>query len=186
MSVTAATAGPASRLAQALARAELVLGLIAALLLVAMVLLTTIDVIGRYFLNRPLPGSFELTELAMGAMVFSSLPLVTLRRQQVTVDLLESLVPTAWRRAQRALFDLIAAACMAVITAMLWTKAGHMASAGETTAVLQIVVYPLVYTMALLGGLTVAVMLLMAWGDATGALDATASQAPLEHMGGGQ
>ena len=75
---------------------------------------------------------------------------------------------------------------MAVITFMLWTKAGHMAAAGETTAVLQIVVYPLVYTMALLGGLTVAVMLLMAWGDAAGALDATASQAPLEHMGGGQ
>ena len=43
-----------------------------------MVLLTCVDVVGRYFLNRPLTGAFELTEHAMGALVFSSLPLVAL------------------------------------------------------------------------------------------------------------
>ena len=108
--------------------------------LVAMTLLTTVDVVGRYFLNRPLAGAFELTELAMGAMVFFSLPLVTLRREQVTVDLLAGAVPVRWQRWERALFDLVAAAC-------------------------------LVYTMALLAAVTVAVMVAMAWGDATGALE---------------
>lgn len=158
-------------LAAWLARAEIVLGSAAALLLVAMTLLTTVDVVGRYFLNRPLAGAFELTELAMGAMVFFSLPLVTLRREQVTVDLLAGAVPVRWQRWQRALFDLVAAACLGAIAWQLWLKAGHMLAAGETTATLHVPIYPLVYTMAVLAAVTVAVMVAMAWGDATGALE---------------
>ena len=145
---------------------ERLLGTVAALLLVALALLTCVDVVGRYFLNRPLTGAFELTELAMGALVFSSLPLVTLRRQQVTVDLFDSFVPRAWRRVQNALADLIAAACAGVIAWQLWRKAVNMAAAGETTATLGIPVYPLVYYMALLASITVALMLAMAWADA--------------------
>lgn len=173
----AAPTGPAPArtaphpLAAWLQRARFALGVAAALLLVAMVSLTTVDVVGRYFLSRPLPGAFELTELAMGAMVFSSLPLVTLSRQQVSVDLLESLVPRAWRRAQSMLLDLVGALCVAVIAWQLWLKAGHMADAGETTATLQVVVYPLVYYMAGLATVTVALMLAMAWGDAAGVLE---------------
>lgn len=145
---------------------ERLLGGVAALLLVALALLTCVDVVGRYFLNQPLTGAFELTELAMGALVFSSLPLVTLRRQQVTVDLFESFVPRAWRRAQNTLADLVAAACAGVIAWQLWRKAANMVSAGETTATLEIPVYPLVYYMALLAWVTVALMLAMAWADA--------------------
>lgn len=170
----AASAPLPSGLAAWLARTERVLGGAAALLLVAMVLLTMVDVIGRYFLGRPLTGAFELTEMAMGAMVFSSLPLVTLARQQVTVDLLAGAMPAAWWRVSRVLFDLVAAACVGVIAWQLWLKTGHLAAAGETTATLQIAVYPLVAYMAALASATVAVMLAMAWGDATGKLEGAA------------
>lgn len=149
-----------------LIRADRWLGVIAALMLFAMVSLTCVDVVGRYFLNRPLTGAFELTELAMGALVFSSLPLVTLRRQQVTVDLFDWLVPDSWQRFQYALVDLIAAVCTGLVAWRLWIKAAHLQQAGETTAVLQFVVFPLVYYMAVMASLTVAVMLVMAWTDA--------------------
>ena len=65
-----------------LRRTERLFGAVAALALVGMVLLTCVDVIGRYVLNRPLTGAFELSEMTMGALVFASLPLVTLRRQR--------------------------------------------------------------------------------------------------------
>lgn len=149
-----------------LRRADGVLGGVAALMLVAMALLTCIDVVGRYFLNRPLTGAFELTELAMGALIFTSLPLVTMRRQQVTVDLFNRLVPRPWRRAQSALFDGVATVCMAVIGWRLWVKAADMAQTGETTAVLQIPVFPLVYYMAALTVATAVLMLIMVWLDA--------------------
>ena len=163
------SAVPRRGLAAWLARIELALGCAAALLLTSMVLLTTVDVIGRYFLDRPLVGAFELTELAMGAMVFSSLPLVTLARQQVTVDLFAGVVPPAWRRVQTVLIDVTAALCLSVIAWRLWQKAIYMAEAGETTATVLVPIYPLVYYMAAMAAVTVALMLAMAFGDATGA-----------------
>lgn len=148
--------------------AEHVLGVVAALQLLALMLLTCVDVVGRYFLNRPLTGAFELTELTLGALIFSSLPLVALRRQHVTVDLFDRLVPAGWRGAQSAAFDLVAALCTAVIAWRLWIKAAIMQQAGETTAILQLAVFPLVYYMAALTSIAVAVMLGMAWTDASG------------------
>lgn len=155
---------PAPRL---LRRVDRALGLIAALMLAAMVMLTCVDVVGRYFLNQPLTGAFELTEHAMGALVFASLPLVALRRQHVTVDLFDRFVPASWRRVQNTFVDLVAAACTGAIAWRLWDKAVYMHAAGETTAVLQFAVYPLVYFMAVLTWIAVLAMLVMAWLDAT-------------------
>ena len=56
--------------------------------LIGIGLLTCIDVFGRYAIGRPLQGAFEVSELAMGALIFTSLPLVTMRGQHVTIDLL--------------------------------------------------------------------------------------------------
>ncbi|UWQ94257.1 TRAP transporter small permease [Rhodobacteraceae bacterium M385] len=44
------------------------------------------DVILRS-LNSPIPGAYEITEIAVGAMVFAALPLVTLRQEHVRVTL---------------------------------------------------------------------------------------------------
>lgn len=148
-----------------LRRTERTLGALAAVALVGIVLLTCVDVVGRYLLNRPLTGAFELSEMAMGALVFASLPLVTLRRQQVTVDLLDWLVPASWRAMQDVAANLIAALCVGVVAWRLWVKAAEMLANGETTAVLKIPMYPLVHAMALLSFLTAIVILAMAWLD---------------------
>lgn len=140
---------------------------IAAIMLLTLMALTCIDVLGRYLFNRPLPGGFELTELGMGALIFTSLPLVTLRRQHVQIDLLD-ILPARWHDVQHAVLGMLTAACMAVIGWRLWIKAGEMAHAGETTATLQISVYPLIYYMALMAFATTALMILFAWEDASG------------------
>lgn len=143
------------------------LGVIAALVLAALMLLTCVDVLGRYLFNRPLPGGVELTELGMGALIFTSLPLVTLRRQHVRIDLFE-VVPASWRAGQHLVLDVLAALCMAVIGWRLWLKAADMAQAGETTGTLHIPVYPLVYYMAVMAFAATALMILFAWEDVRG------------------
>jgi len=157
------------RLAGILRRVDGLLGLVAVIVLAFLMLLTCVDVVGRYLLDRPVPGAFEISELAMGALIFTSLPLVTLRREQVTVDLLSHLVPVRFRRIQQGLLDLLAALCVGIIAWRLWIKAVEMASAGETTATLQIAVYPLVYYMSLLTFLTMILIVVLAWTDAFGA-----------------
>ncbi len=61
---------------------------IAAIVLLLLVVLTCIDVIGRYFFNAPLVGAVELVELCMGAITFFSFPLMFVRNDHITVDLI--------------------------------------------------------------------------------------------------
>ncbi|SVB94388.1 uncharacterized protein METZ01_LOCUS247242, partial [marine metagenome] len=42
-----------------------VLGFLAALVLMLLMIITFIDVLGRYLFSAPLPGAFELTEIMM-------------------------------------------------------------------------------------------------------------------------
>lgn len=76
------------------------LWLLSSALLGGLILVTCIDVVGRYLLNRPFDAAFELTQLLLGALVFAALPLTTMRGQHVEVDLLVHLLP---RRVNRAL-----------------------------------------------------------------------------------
>lgn len=61
---------------------------IAALVLLLLVVLTCIDVIGRYFFNSPLVGAVELVEICMGAITFFSFPLMFMRHDHISVDLI--------------------------------------------------------------------------------------------------
>lgn len=71
---------------------------IASLSLVALILITCIDVVGRYFLNSPLMGSTELTEITLAIMVFTSLPIVSYYKKHIIVDLLETIIPPVVKR----------------------------------------------------------------------------------------
>ena len=138
-----------------------VLGGLAALTLFFIMLLTCADVAGRYIFNEPVPGALEVTEFVMGALIFTSLPLVTLRQEQVTVDLFEQFIPRFVKPALHWLLNAVSCACLAVIAWRLWVKAGQMFSNGEFTAVLQIKVWPLVYYMSFQAAVTAFVLLLI-------------------------
>ncbi len=97
-----------------------VLGLIACLALFTMMLITFLDVIGRYFLASPLPAAYELTSLIMPAIIFCALPHVNLTDSHVTIDLLDSITPAAVRRWQAGLVSFVAASVLGVIAWRLW------------------------------------------------------------------
>ena len=71
-----------------------------ALMAVAMIFLfillavTCIDVVGRYFFNNPLTGSTELTEMSLGILVFTAIPIVSYKQLHITVDILDSYIST--------------------------------------------------------------------------------------------
>lgn len=140
---------------------ELVLGGFTALILAAIMLLTCIDVAGRYVFSMPVPGALEVTEIMMGALIFASLPLVTLRNQQVTIDLFEPFIPQFVKPALHVLIQLVAGVCMAVISWRLWVKGSQMIQQGDITAVLQITIWPLVYFMSVLAACTSVILLIM-------------------------
>ena len=132
-------------------------GLMAALALFAIMLLTLMDVSGRKLLSASVPGSLELTELLMVAVIFAGLPLVSLQGEHVVFDALDNRLPPVWLRVQRAVVDALCAGLLAGLAGLMWVKGGQMASYGDITAQLKLPIGPFVYAMALLCGLTAAV-----------------------------
>ena len=133
---------------------ERVLAILAAGLLFCMMLVTFIDVIGRYLFDAPVPGGFEVTELMLAALIFLGLPLVTASDGHVTVDLFDSLIPQRLRPLQAWLVSLLTIFAFAVMTWKMWQFAWRTYSYADTTAVLQIPYSPLVFMMASMATLT--------------------------------
>lgn len=74
------------------------LELAAAVLLFLLMLLTCVDVVGRYFFNNPLVGATELTEIALSLIIFAAIPVITWRHGHIVVDILDRfLSPTTHR-----------------------------------------------------------------------------------------
>ncbi len=136
-------------------------GLIAALALFAIMGLTLFDVGGRKLLSASIPGSLELTELLMVAVIFAGLPLVSLAGEHVVFDSLDPWLPAVLRRVQQVVVDGLCAAALLGLAWLMWVKAGQMHGYGDTTAQLKLPVWLFVYGMALLCAVTAAVHLML-------------------------
>jgi TRAP-type C4-dicarboxylate transport system permease small subunit len=137
------------------------LGIVSALLLFTLMVLTCADVIGRYFLGMPVTGGFELTEMMLAALIFTALPLVTVRNEHVMVDLLDPVTPDWLLRIQHAISCLVCAAATGYLAWRLWVRASNMLAAGETTAQLKLSIPYLTFLMSVLMALTALAFLVL-------------------------
>ncbi len=121
-----------------------------ALILFATMLLTVVDVIGRYAFASPVTGGYEITELAMGILVFGALPLVTERREHLCVELFTDKV----RGAKAAIRDTVSWGLSIVVSALiaieLWKKSAEQARDGTITLLLALHTAPFVVIIAVL------------------------------------
>ncbi len=143
--------------------ATAVCGLTAAAALFAIMVLTLVDVTGRKLLSASVPGSLEMTELLMVVVIFASLPLVALGGEHVAFDSLDQKLPAVVQRWQRRVVELLCAAALAGVAWLMWSKAGQMAEAGDTTAQLKLSLGPFVYGMSSLIFVAALAHLVVAW-----------------------
>ena len=119
-------------------------------LVFVMMVLTVVDVIGRKFVGvvpgfQPIPGSYELTEFMLVALVFTALGYAQIKGDHISIDILTSRFP---KRAQNILDTIVylGSAAMAVIVGWRgFVHAERLTRQGDYTAVLQIPIYPLLY-----------------------------------------
>jgi len=119
-----------------------------------MMVLTFFDVVGRYLLNRPIRGAFEITELGLLVLIFAGLPLVSHADEHVTMDFIDRMLPERVARAWVRVIHVVCAAIMFFLTWQVWLKADRIAGYADTTDVLRVAIGPFVYFMALMIGLT--------------------------------
>ena len=130
-------------------RVEALLGVAASIILLAMMALTTVDVVARYVFNRPLRGAFEVTELLLLVLIFAGLPLVSFTNEHAVMDFIDRVLG---RRALRGLeggVELVNAVLMFGLAWLVWGKADRIWAYRDATDVLRILYGPFVYFMAL-------------------------------------
>ena len=129
---------------------DLALATVAGSLLFAVMVLTFVDVVLRYFFNSPVKGGFEVTEMMMAVLIFAGLPLVSRRHEHVTIDAFDSLFPVRLRRGLHVVIHLVCAATLVGMAYLLQRKAGQFAEVGDVTQTLKFPIAPFVYGMAAL------------------------------------
>ena len=142
---------------------DVLLGIIGAVVLFAMMMVTFVDVVMRYVFNAPLRGAFEATELMLVILIFSGLPLVSRNDKHVTTDLIDHFLGERTRRPLAFVIHLILCGALLAVSWLIWGKAGSLARTGDTTASLHIPVYPFVYLMSFLVLITAVIHVIKAF-----------------------
>lgn len=139
------------------------LGGLAVVLLFAMMVLTFVDVWGRYFFNTPVPGGFEITEIMLATLIFAGLPLMTMNSEHITVDLFDRFMPHAVEHVRNGIICLLCGFMMATVSYQLWVRAMDAVTYGDTTAILLIPMAPATFFMCAMSGLTALIFLHHGW-----------------------
>jgi len=129
----------------------------AALILAGLMLVTVVDVVGRYVFNRPLPGSSEITELLMAVLIYAGLPVVSQRNAHITVDLLDSVTPASIARVRNLVVGLISVFVLAVIAWRLWVYAAQIRDSKDVTEYLKLPLAPFCNFLSIFAGIAAAV-----------------------------
>ena len=122
------------------------------LLLVGVTGMTLISVLGRYLFNTPVPGDYELTELACGIAVFAFFPYCHSRNANIVVEFFTGRMHPRRRAVLDAVHQLVFAAVAGLIAWRLCIGGMHKYVDGETTVFLGFPVH-WAYFSALLGAL---------------------------------
>jgi len=121
---------------------------IAMLMTVLMMFVTVADVLGRLFFTQ-IPGVFELTRLAMGIIVFTSLGWSQIHKVHIAINLFVSRIPYFWQNLLEVFNYLVAVITFSLAFLQMVKYALRLYNVDQVTAVLGIPVYPWVSLAAL-------------------------------------
>jgi TRAP-type transport system small permease protein len=110
--------------------------------LAGMMLLTTTDVVGRYFFNAPVLGAYEITEYLMLIMVFSFLALAQSAKVHINVDIVFNHLPAGLRHFLQRFNHFICLLMMILVTWMSVLRVFELRRTGEASVLLKIPDYP--------------------------------------------
>ncbi|WP_298260771.1 TRAP transporter small permease [uncultured Litoreibacter sp.] len=116
--------------------------------LMLLMLLTVAEVVARYGFNAPIFGRQDLAQILLACSIFFAVPVVTIRGQQIDVDLLDGLFSERaafWR--DRAIEALMAGTFL-VMGVWLAERAEKAFSRGSTSELLFLPKSPLIWFVA--------------------------------------
>ncbi|HEX4236020.1 MAG TPA: TRAP transporter small permease [Caldimonas sp.] len=136
-----------------------VLGVLAAAILFFMMMLTAVDVIGRYLFDAPVNGGFEVTEIMLAALIYCGLPLVSARREHIVIDTFDPFFSRRFKRALDVIAEILCTIAFGGTAILIFLRAERIAAYGDTTNVLKLPLAPFAYVMAAMIAITALIHL---------------------------
>jgi TRAP-type C4-dicarboxylate transport system permease small subunit len=134
----------------------------AGLVLFAMMAMTCIDVVGRYFFNSPLSVTTDYTRLMMAVIVFTVFPAVCWFEENICVDILDAIFPTRLVNLRQIVINLLAAVAFGYIAGRVWFIAERAQRKGDLTEFSLVPTAPFYYYISILVGVAALALLLNA------------------------
>jgi TRAP-type C4-dicarboxylate transport system permease small subunit len=134
--------------------------------LVAVSVATVVDALLRYLVGRPIPGTFEATELFLAAIIFFGLPYTGLVDGHISVDALTGRLGRRGQHLALAATALVTAGLLGGITWQMASLAREYAATDRTTITARIPVVPFIVTVTAAGALATLASLVQALGAA--------------------
>jgi TRAP-type C4-dicarboxylate transport system permease small subunit len=142
-------------------RFELLVEIMAGMLLVFIMVLTCIDVAGRYLFLAPVQGASEIIALSMGLLIFLALPIVSARGLHISVTLIDQIMPARWGSVHYLLVQLFSVVVLSFLTWRILKVGIYLGEVNETTTFLGIPKAPVIYGLAAFAGLSAILNVLM-------------------------
>ena len=146
------------RFESGIARTARGLAVVAGAAIIAMLLLTCADVFLRYFVNAPIEGTFDITQMLMVVIVFFALAHCGWTGGHVVVDVLRDLFPQWLLVPLAVVVNFIGAVAMLAVAWQSLITAFDFMRTGETPMTVLIPKYPFIIVVSF-GALTYAVVL---------------------------
>lgn len=132
-------------------------------LLMGVVGMTVASVVGRHFFGAPIPGDYEITELACGIAVFAFFPHCHVTGGHVVVDFFTGRLPARGRAALDALHGIAFTLVAGLLAWRLFVGAMHKLRDAETTLFLAIPMHWAYFAAVVAAGLLALTCLLVAY-----------------------
>ncbi|MBF4501217.1 TRAP transporter small permease [Savagea sp. SN6] len=140
---------------------------LANLLLLFIMVLISMDVLGRNLFNKPLQGSYEVTELSSALLVFFALAVTHKVNDHITIDFVMTKFSERVQQIVYGFVELVITIVLFFMAKQVYGNGVRMMNSGVTTTDLGIPIYPALFiiTFAIIVFAFVSIMkMLKHWG----------------------
>jgi TRAP-type C4-dicarboxylate transport system permease small subunit len=131
---------------------------IMAIFLFAMMVITSVDVAGRYLFNAPLSGGYEIVQYLMALVVFAALPVTTAADSHLSVTLIPPNLSGRIGRAHRIVVGLVSMLALMLIAWRMAEQAQILSRSQQISGYLQLPLAPIAWVMAAFAALAVVII----------------------------
>lgn len=113
--------------------------------LIFIMLIITFDVLGRNIFNKPLKGTYEMTELGAALLVFFALAITHRVGDHITIDFVVDKFSEKAKNIVNGIIEIVIAIILVIMSTQLFDNGLRMMERNSQTTDLAIPVYPFIF-----------------------------------------